>query len=34
MGGSIRAENRSDRGGAQFTIGLPVAVDTPVLDHD
>lgn len=34
MGGSIRAENRSDLGGAQFTIGLPVAVDTPVLDHD
>ncbi|WP_313607602.1 ATP-binding protein, partial [Rhizobium sp.] len=34
MGGSIRAENRQGRSGAQFTIGLPVPTEPPVLDHD
>ncbi|NTE83456.1 sensor histidine kinase KdpD [Agrobacterium tumefaciens] len=34
MGGSIRAENRSGRTGAQFTVSLPVPADAPVIDHD
>ncbi|MGQ8630047.1 DUF4118 domain-containing protein [Agrobacterium sp. DKPNP3] len=34
MGGSIRAENRSGRAGAQFTVSLPVPPDAPMIDHD
>ena len=34
MGGSIRAENRSGRTGAQFTVSLPVPADAPMIDHD
>lgn len=34
MGGSIRAENRPGRAGAQFTVSLPVPADAPVIDHD
>ncbi|XOK13849.1 DUF4118 domain-containing protein [Agrobacterium tumefaciens] len=34
MGGSIRAENRPGRTGAQFTVSLPVPADAPVIDHD
>lgn len=34
MGGSIRAENRQGRGGAQFTVTLPVPANAPVLDHE
>lgn len=34
MGGSIRAENRPGRSGAQFTISLPAPTEAPVLNHD
>ena len=34
MGGSIRAENRSGRAGAQFTVSLSVPPDAPMIDHD
>jgi two-component system sensor histidine kinase KdpD len=32
MGGTISAENRSDRAGARFTVQLPIANDIPKLD--
>ena len=32
MGGTISAENRSDRRGARFTVQLPIAIDIPQLD--
>jgi two-component system sensor histidine kinase KdpD len=34
MGGSIHAENRSGRTGAQFTVSLPISSGAPVIDHD